>query len=122
MTCQLHPLTFFATATNSPLINPIALTSYHTYQVCHYHTHGTSPPDYLETRVAMMPVDQTRHVDQTPSKTLVTTQLKLIANGRAVKCRRIEVRLTYLVFRNPASRKSARRNPSSLFGSSCSKL
>ena len=34
----------------------------------------------------MMFVDQTGYVDQMPSKTLVTTQPKLIANSKAVKC------------------------------------
>ena len=41
-----------------------------------------------------------RRVDQMPSETLVTTQPKLIANGKAVKYQRVEVCLTYLVFRN----------------------
>ena len=121
MICQLHPPTFLATTTNSPSINPIVLTSYYMYQPRHHHTHGTSPPDCFETRVIMIPIDQTRCVDQMPSKTFVTTKSKLIANGRAVKCQKVEVCLTYLVFRNQASRKSTRENPSSLLGSLCSK-
>ena len=56
-----------------------------------------------------------------PSETLVTIQPKLIANGRAVKCQRVEVHLTYSVFCNQASHKSARKNPSGLFGSLYSK-
>ena len=56
----------------------------------------------------MMFADQTRYIDQTLSETLLTTQPKLIVNGRAVKCQRVEVCLTYLVFCNQASRKSAR--------------
>ena len=52
--------------------------------------------------------DQTRYVDQMPSETLVTTQPKLIANGKAIKCQRVEIRLTYLVFCNWASHKSVR--------------
>ena len=55
-----------------------------------------------------------RRIDQTLSKTLVvqsismvTTQPKLIANGRAVKVLEgTRVHLTYLVFYNQASRKS----------------
>ena len=89
-------------------INLITLTSYHACQPSFSHNHRTSPPNHLETRVAMIFADQTKHVNQTPFETLVTTQPKLIANGRAVKCQRVEVRLTYLVFCNQASRKSAR--------------
>ena len=54
---------------------------------------------------------------------MVTIQPKLIANSRAVKVIEVmKVRLTYLVFRNQASRKNARKNPFGLFGSSYSKL
>ena len=121
MTYQLHPPTFLATATNSPLINPITSTSYYICQPHHHHTHGTLPLDHLETRVAMMPADKIKCVDQILFETLVTTQPKLIANSRAVKCQSVEVYLTYLVFCNRASRKCARRNLSGLYDSSYSK-
>ena len=58
MTCQLHPPIFLATAM-SPSINLIASTSYHAYQPRLPHNHGTLPPNRLETKVAMMPADQT---------------------------------------------------------------
>ena len=35
-----------------------------------------------------------RHLDETPSEILVTTQPKLIVNSKAVKCQRVEVPLT----------------------------
>ena len=82
-----------------PSINLIASTSYYTCQPHHHHTHGTSPPDRLETRVAMMPADQTdkacrsnvgRDLGGVHSMSMVTTQPKLIANGRVVKCQRVE--------------------------------
>ena len=66
----------------------------------------------------MTPVDQTdeacrsnavRDLGGVQSISMVTTQPKLIANGRAVKVSEgTRVRLTYSVFRNQASRKNAR--------------
>ena len=92
----------------SSSINLITSTLYHPCQSCLPYNHRTSPPNGLETRIAMIFADQTQYVDQTPSGTLVTIQPKLVANGRAVKCQRVEIRLTYSVFRNRASCKSAR--------------
>ena len=64
-------------------INLIALTSYYMYQPHLPHTHGTLPPDRLQTRVAMMSVDQTnkvcrsivsRDLSGVQSMSMVTTQ------------------------------------------------
>ena len=104
-----------------PSINLIASTLYYTCQPRHC-TYGTSPPDRLETRVAIMPTDQTDKAYRLIAvRDLDYIQPKRIANGRAVKCQSVEVRLTYSVFRNQTSRKSAKESPSGLFGSSCSK-
>ena len=85
---SLPPLwALFRTASSS-------LQSYH-------HTYGTSPPDRLETRVAMMLVDQTneacrsnvgRDLGGVQSMSMVTTQ-PFAGCERAVECH-----LTYLVF------------------------
>ena len=74
---------------------------YHACQPCHSHTHGTLPSDCLETRIAMMPADQTnetcrsyvgQNLGGVQSMSMVTTQS--FANcERAVECQ-----LTYLVF------------------------
>ena len=77
-------------------------SSYHACQPRHSHTHGTSPPDRLETRVAMMPADQTdaacrsnvgRDLGGVQSMSMVTTQ-PFADCKRAVECH-----LTYSVFR-----------------------
>ena len=87
--------------TSSPSINFIALTSYYTYQP--RHIYGTSPLDCLKTRVAIMPVDKTDKVCRSNAvwdfggvQSMVTTQLKLIANGKAVKCQKIEEFIWYI--------------------------
>ena len=103
--------------TSSLSINLIALTSYYTCQ-SRYHTHGILSPNHLKTRVAMIPVDQTnkacrsnavRDLGGVQSISMITTQPKLIANGRAVKVSEdTRVCLTYLVFCNRASHKSVK--------------
>ena len=79
-------------------------------QPYYYHIFGTLPPNHLETRVAMIPVDQTNEAYRSNAVQdfgniqfmfMVITQPKLIVNGRAVKVSEgIKVHMTYLVFRN----------------------
>ena len=65
----------------------------------------------------MISVDQTDETDKSnivgdlgdvQSMSIVTTQPKLITNGRSVNCQKVEVCLTYLMFCNLVSHKSAR--------------
>ena len=68
-------------------INLIASSSYHAYQSCHPHNHGTLPPNRFEIRVAMMFADQTNEacrsnigqkLDGVQSMAIVTTKPLLI--------------------------------------------
>ena len=85
--------------------------SYHMYQPCHSYTYGTSSPNRLETRVAMMPADQTneacrlnvnRDLGSVQSISMVTTQL-FVDCKKTVKCQ-----LIYSVFRIATKPSSAR--------------
>ena len=76
-------------------------SSYHACQSFHSHSHGTLPHDRLETRVAMIPVDQTnkayrlnvgRDLGGVQSMSMVITQ-PFVDYKKAVECQ-----LTYLVF------------------------
>ena len=108
----------------------LTLSSYYMCQPCHHiiRVNLVIIPTGSRSQIALkleslwcLQIKRTRCVDQTPFKTFVTTQPKLITNGRAVKCQKVEVCLTYSVFRNRASCKSARRSLSGLFGSLYSK-
>ena len=74
---------------------------YHACQHRHFHTHGISPPNRLETRIVMILADQTnktyqsnigRNLGGVQSMSIITTQL--FANCK----RAVEYQLIYLVF------------------------
>ena len=89
------------TSSSSPPLWALFRTTSSSLQPYH-HTYGTLPPDCLETRVAMMSIDQINEacrsnvgqdLDGVQSMSMVTTQ-PFVDCERAVECH-----LIYLVFR-----------------------
>ena len=75
------------------------------------YTHGTLPPNHLETRVAMIPVDQTvKACRLNVGQNLGDVQfMSIVTNQPFADCKRaIECQLIYLVFRIASKPSSAR--------------